>query len=291
MLPVNPEFPVYIVSKGRHESRLTVRNLERMGVPYRIVVEEQEYRDYAAVIDPAKILVLDKQYQRDYDPCDHLGPEVSKGSGPARNFAWDHSVTLGAARHWVMDDNHVRGFFRFDRNLKVPVADGTIFRCMEDFVSRYRNIGMAGPNDFRFAARKTTPPPYTLNTRIYSCILIQNDLPFRWRARFNEDADLSLRMLKAGLCTVQFNAFLQDKANTQTVKGGNTELYKTHGTLAKSRLLVALHPDVAKVVWRFSRWHHVVDYSSFKANKLILAPGVEVPREPNNYGMTLRQAA
>jgi len=98
-------------------------------------------------------------------------------------------------------------------------------------------------------------------------------------------------MLKAGLCTVQFNAFLQDKANTQTVKGGNTELYKTHGTLAKSRLLVALHPDVAKVVWRFSRWHHVVDYSSFKANKLILAPGVEVPREPNNYGMTLRQAA
>jgi hypothetical protein len=67
----NPQFPVYIISKARWESRLTSRALEAMGVPYRVVVEEQEWKHYAAVIDPAKVLVLDKAYQRNYDAfCD-----------------------------------------------------------------------------------------------------------------------------------------------------------------------------------------------------------------------------
>jgi len=53
---VNPKYPVYIISKGRWESRLTSKALEKMRVPYRIVVEPQEYADYAAVISPPKIL-------------------------------------------------------------------------------------------------------------------------------------------------------------------------------------------------------------------------------------------
>src|SRR4051812_48673030 len=100
-----PRFPVYIVSKGRWQSRYTARSLEMMGVPYRIVVEEQEREAYVAVIDPAKILVLDPAYQRGYDTFDDLGDTKGKGPGPARNFVWDHADASGAERHWVMDDN------------------------------------------------------------------------------------------------------------------------------------------------------------------------------------------
>ena len=53
-----PRYPVYIVSKGRWDSRLTSKSLERMRVPYHIVVEPQEYDRYAAVINPCKILTL-----------------------------------------------------------------------------------------------------------------------------------------------------------------------------------------------------------------------------------------
>ena len=41
------------------------------------------------------------------------------------------------------------------------------------------------------------------------------------------------------------------------------------GTLKKSQMLVDAHPDVAKLVWKYDRWHHYVDYSPFKKNKLI----------------------
>ena len=55
---INPKYPVYIISKGRWESRQTSKALEAMKIPYRIVIEEQEYDQYSAIIDPEKILVL-----------------------------------------------------------------------------------------------------------------------------------------------------------------------------------------------------------------------------------------
>ena len=57
-----PRYPVYIVSKGRWDSRLTSKSLERMRVPYHIVVEPQEYDRYAAVINPCKILTLQPDF-------------------------------------------------------------------------------------------------------------------------------------------------------------------------------------------------------------------------------------
>lgn len=284
---MNPNFPIYIVSKGRWESRLTSKALEAMGVPYYIVIEEQEFNQYASVIDKKKILIIDKRYQEDYDTCDDLGFTKSKGPGAARNFAWDHSISNGFAWHWVMDDN-IRGFYRLNQNLKIRVSDGTVLRCMEDFCLRYSNVAMAGPNYDFFVPRRIKQPPIILNTRIYSCNLIRNDTPYRWRGRYNEDTDLSLRMLKDGWCTIQFNAFLQKKVATQTLKGGNTDdFYSKEGTLPKSQMLVNLHPDVSRLVWKFNRWHHYVDYNSFKNIKLVKKENVEIKTQVDNYGMKL----
>jgi hypothetical protein len=116
-----------------------------------------------------------------------------------------------------------------------------------------------------------------LNQRCYSCILLSNDpkYSYRWRGRYNEDTDLSLRVLKDGNCTILFNAFLARKLPTMTVKGGNlTELYQGAGRLEMARSLVEQHPDVTKVVHKFGRWQHSVDYSRFRSNKLIPKPGV-----------------
>lgn len=292
---MNPQFPVYIISKGRWESRITARHLEQMGVPYRIVVEEAERAQYAAVIDPARILILDPIYRQRFNACMDLAPDQSAGSGPARNFVWDHAEDAGADYHWIMDDN-IQGFTRMaDNRTRIQVSDGTIFRCMEDWVLRWRNIALAGPNYHAFGTTSLTSlglKPIVLNTRLYSCILIRTDLPFRWRCRYNEDVDLSLRTLKAGWCTAQFNAFLQRKLRTQTMKGGNTDaFYAAEGTLPKSQMLVRLHPDVAKLTWKYGRWHHQVDYGPFRANKLIRRDDVMIPSGVDNYGMVLRQLA
>lgn len=272
---MNPKYPIYIVSKGRWDTRYTSKALERMGIPYRIVIEPQEYDQYAGVIDPSKILVL---------PFSNLG----QGSIPARNWIWEHSIGEGYKRHWILDDN-IKTFFRFNRNRRYIVQTGVIFKACEDFVERYTNIALAGMQYMMFAPSKEKyKDPFALNTRIYSNILIKNDLTFRWRGRYNEDTDLSLRVLKGGWCTILFYAFLAEKTTTMYLKGGNTdELYQGDGRLKMAQSLVEQHPDVTKIVWKWGRWQHQVDYSRFKYNRLIKRSDVVIPNEPNEYGMKL----
>jgi len=275
---------VYIVSKGRWSNPLTHKALTVMGVPHFIVVEAKEMEQYRAATT-APLLELPTQYLEEYDTCDTLGFTKGKGPGAARNFALDHATSLGAARHWVMDDN-IDAFHYLTHNEKYEVECDATIRAMEDFVDRYENIALAGPNYYSFAKKTDALPAFVKNTRIYSCLLIDNTAGFRWRGRYNEDTDLSLRVLKAGLCTVQFNAFLAGKVTTQRMNGGNTaEFYAKEGTLPKSQMLADLHPDVAKVVWRFNRWHHHVDYRPFKANQLIRRADCIVPRDASAYAM------
>ena len=264
---MNPQYPIYIVSKGRWQSRLTVKALERARVPYRIVVEPQEYDAYAAVIDPANILTL---------PFGSLG----QGSIPARNWIWEHAVGEGHRRHWVLDDN-IREFYYLYKNIKYRITSGTIFRAAEDFVDRYANVPLAGFQYEKFAPRRAKRPPFALNTRVYSCILIDSALDLRWRGRYNEDTDLSLRVLKRGLCTVLFYIFLAEKVTTMKMRGGNTDtLYRApDARLKMAQSLVLQHPDVARVTWKWNRWQHQIDYSKFKNNRLILRPDAVIPPE------------
>ena len=82
--------PIFILSKGRWESRMTVRTLEEIGADFTIVVEPQEYDKYAAVINPKKILVL---------PFSNLG----HGGIPARNWIWEYSTAKGDSAHWILN--------------------------------------------------------------------------------------------------------------------------------------------------------------------------------------------
>lgn len=298
-----PNFPFYIPSKGRHEYMITSNVLSALGVSHNIIVEPQEVPFYKKSIDKmgllANIIELDFSYKEKYETCDSLGLSRSTGPGPARNLAWEHSVNCGYKYHWVMDDN-IRSFRRLNKNERIKVSTGAIFRAMEDFIMRYRNVAMAGPNYNMFIPDYQKTPPYITNTRIYSCNLIRNDIPFRWRGRYNEDTILSLDMLKAGWCTVQFNAFIQEKMPTQTIKGGNTqefyhkegkkiegEKYAIGGTDAKSIMLRNVHPDVSRIVYKFNRTHHHVNYKIFK-QKLVKRKDINVDPSVNNYGMNLK---
>ena len=272
---MNPKYPIYIPSKGRAYKPLTIQRLQEMRVDFKVVVEPCDESDYLQIVPRSQLLVL---------PFENLG----QGSIPARNWVWDHSIENGWSKHWILDDN-IEAFNRLNRNMKPEVRTGAIFKAAEDFVDRYENVAISGFNYYSFCKSTDAVPPFYLNTRIYSCILIDNAIPYRWRGRYNEDTDLSLRALKDGYCTILFNAFLAGKVTTMRMKGGNTdELYADDGRKKMAEALRDLHPDVTKVVWKFNRWHHQVDYRKFKKNKLIKKSGIQIENKVNNYGMVLR---
>ena len=268
-----PEFPVFVPTKGRYETPYTIRALQRIDVPFKAVIEAQEYDDYCQVIPEDQIIVL---------------PHRDKGLIATRNWIWDYAQhELGVAYFWTMDDN-IEEFYRLTGNIKYRMRSAAFLKVMEDFAQRYDNLAICGMAYEMFVPRKKKAPPFVANTRIYSNMLIRADIPYRNELFFNDDTDLCLRVLKDGWCTVQFNAFLANKLTTMMLKGGMTEYYKqTERRLEFAQMLQRAHPDVVKVVWRYGRWHHQVDYRPFKNNRLRLKPGVVIPEGVNNYGMVL----
>ena len=278
---MNPKYPIYIISKGRWESRLTSKALDEIKVPYKIVVEPDEFKMYSNFIDKDKIITAPENFSK-----------RNQGGIPVRNFVWEHSIKQGHKRHWILDDN-IRCFRRFNNDIKYLVTDGTIFKCAEDFVDRYKNIALSGFQYSSFMAYNRQKRPFTHNTRIYSCILIDNKIPFRWEGKFNEDSDLAIRVLKTNYyCTILFNAFLQDKASTMTMKGGNTDsIYNQNDErfeFAKS--LELKHKDCVKTIRRYNRWHHSINFNNWKKTKLIRVENYNliVDAKINEYGMYLK---
>ena len=203
-----PRYPVYVISKGRFENCLTAKFLERDGVDFRLVVEPQERDQYASRFGPQRVLTL---------PFSNLG----LGSIPARNWVWEHSKSAGHQRHWILDDN-IRHIARRYKGTRIECDPEIAFVAVEDFVDRYENVGIAGLNYTMFAPDGPPAPPFRLNAHVYSCLMIWNDLPYRWRGRYNEDTDLCLQVLSGGWCTVQVGTFLIAKIRTMMMKGGNS---------------------------------------------------------------------
>ena len=254
------KYPIYIISKGRAFNPLTAKIFEKAGIDYLIAVEPQEKNEYIEALGENRILVL---------PFSDLG----LGSYPARNYCWEHAKNKGYKYHWLFDDN-IKSWHVWQNKKRVALENP--LKAI-DFVERYVTINDIDIGGLERKTFSVTVPkaPFRLNAHVYSTLLIKNNLPYRWRLKYNEDIDLCLQVLHNGGTTANCIYYLAEKvATSQKMKGGNqTELYKNNDpkkNLLKAKMLEAVWPQYAKTVIRFGRHHHMVNWKAFKRN------GVEI---------------
>lgn len=268
---IYPRYPVYVISKGRYEKRLTIDALEEMNCPYKLVIEPSEFEKYNEHVDEKNILLLPEEYLN-----------KNQGGIPARNFVWEHSVQNGFKKHWIIDDN-IDGFYRWNYNVQKRIKSGVVFRVLEDYSDRYENVGLSSMSYFyTIPGIDIGRKMLIYNSRCYSCILINSELldktlKERWRGRYNEDTDLTLRTLQKNLCTILLNNFLSNKKTSGTMKGGNTDtIYEggSHsGYLKKFQELKNNFPDIVKLTNKKhvdGRPHHHINYTKLFTTKPIL---------------------
>lgn len=250
------EYPVYIISKGRAFNPLTAKNFEMAGINYLIAVEPQEKDEYIKALGEKRILVL---------PFSNLG----LGSYPARNYCWEHAKKLGYKYHWLFDDN-ILFWMKWLNGKRQKWKDiNSALLYVEQFTKKHK-IDINGFEEPNFSV-KIPKKPFKINCHVYSALLIKNDLPYRWRLKYNEDVDLCLQVLHNGGITASCMYYLANKVSTaDKMKGGNqTELYqgnKAEKNLLKAKMLESVWPQYAKTVIRFGRHHHLVDWKVFKKN-------------------------
>ena len=247
-------YPIYIISKGRFDKTLTADIFLKNSIPFKIAVEPQEYDSYCNKLGSENVLKL---------PFSNLG----LGSYPARNFCWEDAKLKGYEYHWLFDDN-IQYFGKWinGKRKKAPsVVDALIY--VEYFIKKNK-ITIGGFEEPNFVVK---PPkkPFKTNCHVYSAMLIKNEIPYRWRLKYNEDVDLCLQVLHNGGSTASCVYYMADKVSTAVKqKGGNqTELYqgnKAEKNLLKAKMLEAVWPQYAKTVIRFNRHHHFVNWKAFK---------------------------
>jgi len=246
-------FPVYIISKGRFEKTLTATNFENFGIDYLIAVEPQEYENYCKKLGSKRVLKL---------PFSNLG----LGSYPARNFCWEHAKSLGHKYHWLFDDNIIR--FQKWINCKKTTIQNVMDSLV--FIENYTLLNSIDINGFEEPNFVVKPPkkPFKNNCHVYSAMLIKNDLPYRWRLKYNEDVDLCLQVLHNKGKTASCIYYMADKTSTaDKMKGGNQdELYKGNSpekNLLKAKMLESVWPQYVKTVIRFKRLGWLVSINCF----------------------------
>lgn len=255
------KYPIYIVSKGRYKNPLTAKMFMRENIPFKMVIEPQEYGDYKTTIPENNIL------------CTNFS-NLGLGSFPARNFAWEDSINNGFDKHFLFDDN-ISGFYSYSRNLRKKIADvKKALLALQQLDSIFSNVGMSGFNYHYFGYGVIKPFRY--NVHVYSALLVTNNIPFRWRMKYNEDVDLCLQILHNKLCTIQLNRYMAIKRSTVSkMKGGNQdELYKGNDPkkkLLKAKSLEAVWPQYVKTVVKYGRPHHQVSWKKYFKHPLIRA--------------------
>jgi len=272
-----PRYPIFIPTKGRADIKMTAWYLRRDGVPFKMVVEPQDYDAYAAEWGSERLLTL---------------PYNDRGLVFARNWIWDYAEEMGVARHWQIDDN-IRGFVRRVRRRRIPISSSIAIRVLEDFVDRYENVALAGFNYTMFIPNNAKVPPFFVNRHVYSTMLIETWRDMRFRGPANEDVDLGLQVIARGLCTVAFNIFTAKKVATMTIGGGQTDkAYGGDGRLFMARVLERSWPGV---VWTGRRYHRPQHYVADAWKKfdtpLKLREGVDLKKmeRVDEYGMELKQ--
>ena len=199
-----PRYPVYVPSKGRAHTPLTVKFMQRDRLPFRLVVEPQEADRYAGLVgDTGQLLVL---------------PESDQGLlfAATGSAAMQRRKAMPGTGRSVTTSTPSTGC---TTGAGSPARLGRPWPWSKTSRIATRNIGIAGLNYEMFVPVETTrQPPLVFNVHVYSCTLISHAMPCRWRCLYNDDTDLCLQALAAGWCTVLMNVFVAKKRATMTVR-------------------------------------------------------------------------
>lgn len=199
-------FPIYIPSKGRADlvkGAITMLNDSR--ILFTLVVDPQELGLYRPRAE--KIIITDKN---------------GAGLCYAREFIRRYSISRGETWHWQINDDICRFSLREPGMKMVEIPPINIIHEIENKVSKYSNIGLAGTEE-------NVWPPHESGLRVNyvpaEAILINNQVAasFRQYPGF-EDLDFLLQVLQAGFCSLKFDHLRVVSPTPGTNKGGSFQV-------------------------------------------------------------------
>lgn len=266
---INPKLnTIYIISKGRPQCK-TAKTLEKMKYPgpWFIVCgnNDETLQQYRDAWGESRILVFDWfEEVKKSDLLDNFGTEtMGSGAVPVRNATRKISEDRGELRHWQFDDDYT-GFFRVDTDLKKnhQIKDGLEFEEELNKLAEYAYSAKLANIGFCLGHEAIPSGARGISRRVFNAHNMPStpDLFVTWRGRMNDDLINAIEVYHKGKVELAVKYLSLVLKQTQSEKGGNTEIYEESGTVRKTAYAVLIEPNATKLLIKYGRYHHSVDW-------------------------------
>lgn len=266
------DFVVFILTNGRPNNVHTARSLRNHGYTGKIILviddEDKTAQEYLDKFKDVEIFSK-KEIAKEFDEADNF--EDRRAIVYARNACFKIAEKLGVKYFIQMDDDYTRFEYRVYSNERQKpsfIANlDSVFCALLNFYkeSNFSTISMAQGGDFIGGKNNRMAKRPTLFRKCMNSFICSTDRPFKFIGRINEDVNTYVNKQSIGLLmgTIPFVSLVQNQ--TQSNKGGMTELYLDSGTYIKSFYTVMFSPSsvyIKPMGDKHLRLHHHVKWNN-----------------------------
>tara|TARA_R100000329_G_scaffold127926_1_gene106656 strand:+ start:89 stop:952 length:864 start_codon:yes stop_codon:yes gene_type:complete len=274
---MNKDFAVFIMVYGRPQKEWTYKTLRKCGYTGQVYfvgddldVTINEYKKKYG----DKLIIFDKKKSaKGLDTGDNTGD--FRSTLFASNKIFELAKERGIKYFFIMCDDYFEFNYRFDNhcnyvtNKYVGNLDAT-FNSMVKFMktnTQVSSIAMAQTGDFIGGEKGSMVKGGSIivKRKVMNTFLCSTERRFKFMGRLNEDITTYINLGSKGFVFLTIPLLAINQKQTQSAKGGLTEVYKKYGTYVKSFFSVMYNPSSVKVYLMGEsnkRLHHRVSWNN-----------------------------
>lgn len=269
------DFVEFILTHGRANNVITMKALKEHGYTGRVVLvvddEDDQREDYIKKYGKDNVVVFSKaESVKCFDEGDNFGDR--RAIIYARNECFRIARELGYKYFIELDDDYTSFTFRFTTNGefrgKKILSIDKVWDAMLDYYidcKQCTSIAMSQGGDFIGGGEGTFGKEIRLHRKAMNSFICSTDRPFTFVGRVNEDVNTYTSKGFTGSLFLTIPQVCLHQKQTQSNKGGMTEMYLDSGTYVKSFYSVMYHPSGVKVGQmgnKDKRIHHSIKWEN-----------------------------
>ncbi len=266
-------FAAFILTYGRPDNVKTYKTLKRFGYTGKIylicstdddevVKYKEKYKD--------QVVVFNKNDVK-FDSADNF--KDKRVIVYARNACFKIAKDLGYKYFIQLDDDYTDFSYRFDNKFIYKDGRGYINKVDDifDAILNYykkipaKSIALSQNGDWIGGKQSNWAKVLTPKRKCMNSFFCSTDRPFKFSGRINEDVNTYTRLGTVGDLFFTIPNVSLKQTDTQSSKGGMSDIYLQSGTYIKSFYSVMFNPSSVKVGMlntEKSRLHHKINWNN-----------------------------
>jgi hypothetical protein len=266
-------FAAFILTYGRPDNIKTLKTLKRFGYTGKTFLvcstDDAKLKDYKEKYKE-QVVVFDKDKVK-FDSADNF--EDKRVIVYARNACFQIARDLGYKYFLQLDDDYTDFSYRFDNKFRYNNGRGyinkvdDIFDAILDYYKKIpaKSIALSQNGDWIGGKESNWAKELKLKRKCMNSFFCSTDREFTFIGKINEDVNTYTRLGSLGNLFFTIPNVSLKQTDTQSSKGGMSDIYLSSGTYIKSFYSVIYSPSSVRVGMlntEKSRLHHKINWNN-----------------------------